>query len=113
MKTAQLAMLRAVALCLTCSALAGLLTSAAISTHYRKSLPTFPIPAEFRMTPRNIAGVIVFLTEGEERQLTQVKLFSAATLLAGLAVSALYMERKSTLCRDPVGNDDRYGALQS
>ncbi len=113
MKSTPLAMLRAVALCLTCSALAGLLISAAISIHYRKILPTFPVLAEFRMTPRNITGVIVFLTEGEERQLNHVEVVSAATLLAGLALSVLYMERRSTLCPDPVGNDHRYGALQS
>jgi hypothetical protein len=74
----------------------GLVFSSAVSTHFRITLPTTPVPNERRMTPRNISGVIVYVTVDEERQLNLIEYSSAVSVLFGLCLGCVYAVRWGT-----------------
>ncbi len=93
MKAAQLATLRFVSLLLLLPGLAGMIVSAAISSGYAHSLPTWPHPAEMRLTPRNIHGVIVYQTVEEDRKLDLMEYTSVGVFLMGLGMGCVYLNK--------------------
>jgi formate hydrogenlyase subunit 6/NADH:ubiquinone oxidoreductase subunit I len=74
----------------------GMFLSTAISTHFRTTLPTTPIPEEQRMTPRNISGVIVYETDDEDRKLDLIEYSSALTFAFGACLGCVYAARWGT-----------------
>ncbi len=68
-------------------------------------LPRMPVPAESRMTPRNIHGVIVYETEAEDRQLSLMEDSSVGIFLIGLGLGIVYM-RKWGISHALVGGED-------
>jgi len=74
----------------------GLFLSAAISTYSRMNLPTAPIPEEQRMTPRNMSGAIVYVTEDEDRRLNIIEYSSALSFAFGLCIGCVYATRWGT-----------------
>ncbi len=93
MKAAQLATLRFFALLFLLPGLAGLIVSAAISTHYADTLPRLPAPQQMRIIPRNIAGIIVYQTIEENSDLNLIEGISVAVFVFGLVLSAVYLEK--------------------
>lgn len=93
MKAAQLVTLRFFALLFLLPGLAGLIASAAISTHYADTLPRSPDPAEMRIIPRSITGVVVYQTAEENRDLNLIEGLSVGVFIFGLALSAVYLEK--------------------
>ena len=73
MKAARLATLKFFALLFLLVGLAGLIASAAISTHYLVVMPRAPAPGptpdEYRSVPRSIHGVTIYQTAKENRLL--------------------------------------------
>jgi hypothetical protein len=93
MKDQKLATLRFLALLFLFPGLAGLIISASISTHYVNTLPKEPVPAEMRMTPRNIHGSVVFQTKAEDRFLSSIEDTSVGVFFIGLTVGLVYVRR--------------------
>lgn len=83
--------LRHVALLFLIPGLAGLIVSAMFSTYYLQILPKRPIPAELRMTPRNIDGILVYQTEHEDRKLTMMEDVSVGVFVVGLSLGLVYL----------------------
>ncbi len=73
--------------------LMGLILSATVSTHYLEALPRMPVPAEERMTPRNIHGTVVYETAEEDQKLTWMEDVSVGVLGIGICVGLVYMRR--------------------
>jgi hypothetical protein len=92
MRAAWLATLKFFALVFLLAGLAGLIASAAISTHYLVVMPQKPAPEELRVIPRSIDGVTVYQTEKENRLLNTWEFTSVGIFLAGMTLSAIYME---------------------
>lgn len=105
MNSHQLGVLRFFALLFLLPGLAGLIVSAWVSTSYLQSLPRMPVPAESRMTPRNIHGVIVYETETENRKLNILEDSSVGVFLVGLTLGLVYM-RKWGLAQALAGGDE-------
>lgn len=105
MNSHQLGVLRFFALLFLLPGLAGLIVSAWVSTSYLQSLPQMPVPAESRMTPRNIHGVIVYETETENRKLNILEDSSVGVFLVGLTLGLVYM-RKWGLAQALAGGDE-------
>jgi hypothetical protein len=93
----QLSTLKFFALLFLLSGLAGLIVSAAISTHYLDVMPRTPAPGptqgEFRDVPRSIHGTTVYQTKKENRFLSVWEFSSVGVFLLGLAVSVVYLEK--------------------
>ena len=92
-KASQLATLRFVSLLFLLPGLAGMIVSATISSRYAHTLPTLPRPAEMRMTPRNIHGVVVYQTPEEDRKLNLLEYSSVGVFLLGLGTGCLYLNK--------------------
>lgn len=75
----------------------GLLVSAILSTSYLATLPRVPDPDSMRMTPREIHGVTVFETTGEDETLTRVEYGALGCFLVGLVFTVIYIEKRSSL----------------
>jgi hypothetical protein len=93
MKTARLATLKFFALVFLLVGLAGLIASAAISTHYLVAMPRVSTPGELRVVPRSIHGVTVYQTTQENRLLNTWEFTSVGIFLVGVTLSAIYMEK--------------------
>lgn len=93
MRAARLATLKFFALVFLLAGLAGLIASAAISTHYLVVMPQKPVPEELRVIPRNIHGFTVYQTEIENRLLNTWEFTSVGVFLVGVTLSAIYMEK--------------------
>jgi hypothetical protein len=93
MKVRHLATLRFVSLSFLLPGLAGLVISAAVSTHYMNTLPRWPDPSEMRMTPRNINGTVVYQTVDEDRRLSFMEYTSVGVFLIGLSLGLVYLEK--------------------
>lgn len=89
----QLGALRFFALLLLLPGLGGLILSAWISTSYLETLPRMPMPAEQRMTPRNVHGVIVYQTAAEDRRLDLMQDASIGIFVVGVGLGLVYMRR--------------------
>lgn len=93
MNSQRLKLLKAVSLIFLLPGLAGLITSAMISTYYLDTLPKMPIPAEMRMAPRNIHGTVVYQTDAEDLRLTVIEDISVCVFLTGLGFSLVYLRK--------------------
>lgn len=93
MSDQRLSFLRLMSLIFLLPGLAGLIISAAISTQYLENLPRNPVPAELRMTPRNIHGTIVYQTEEEDRRLNVLEYSSVAIFVVGLGLGFVYLRK--------------------
>lgn len=93
MKSARLATLKIFALAFLLVGLAGLIASAAISTHYLDVMPRGPAPGELRVVPRSIHGLTVYQTVKENRLLNTWEFTSVGIFLIGLTLSAVYLEK--------------------
>ncbi len=89
----QLGTLRFFSLLFLLPGLAGLIFSATVSTNYLETLPRQPIPAEMRMTPRNIHGVVVYQTEEQDRRLTMMEDTSVGVFVVGLTLGMVYLRK--------------------
>jgi hypothetical protein len=105
----RLSRLRSFALLFMLPGLAGLITSAMISTYYMNTLPRFPDPQHLRMQPRNISGYIVYQTLEEERRLDLLEFSSVGIFLIGLTAGVIYL-RKWGLERAIEAEDDEFAA---
>ena len=105
MKAAQLATLRFFALFFLLPGLAGLIVSAMISTHYADTLPRSPVPAEMRIIPRSITGIVVYQTVMENRDLNLIEGVSVGVFIFGLALSAVYLEKWGST-QQPFGEEE-------
>ncbi len=109
MKAARLATLKFFALVFLLAGLAGLIASAAISTHYLVVMPREPAPGptpnEFRSIPRSIHGVTVYQTAQENRLLNTWEFTSVGIFLVGVTLSAIYMEKWGSM-QVPAGAEE-------
>ncbi len=86
----------------------GMVVSAVMSTTYLATLPRFPDPAVMRMTPRDIHGVTIYETTGEDNTLTRLQYGSLGFFLLGMVLGVVYLEkwsevRQSRLDREVLG----------
>jgi hypothetical protein len=93
MKAARLATLKFFALLFLLFGLAGLITSATISTHYLDIMPRVADPGELRVVPRSIHGITVYQTSKEDRFLNTWEYTSVGVFLVGLVLSGVYLEK--------------------
>jgi uncharacterized membrane-anchored protein YitT (DUF2179 family) len=112
MSKEHLSTLRFFSLLFLLPGLAGLITSAIISTHYLDTLPRTPVAAELRMTPRNVHGIIIYQTEEENRKLNLIEYSSVGTFLVGLGMGLVYI-RKWGIARALEAEDDEFVAEES
>ena len=92
----KLNLLKIFALVFLLPGLGGLIFSAMVSTDYRENLPRVPSPAEQRMTPRNVHGVMIYQTVKEDKRLSMMEYSSVSVFLVGLLVGIFYLEKWST-----------------
>ena len=112
MSKEHLSTLRFFSLLFLLPGMAGLITSAIISTHYLDTLPRTPVASELRMTPRNVHGIIIYQTEEENRKLNLIEYSSVATFLVGLGMGLVYI-RKWGIARALEAEDDEFVAEES
>lgn len=93
MNRQQLGLLRFVSLLFLLPGLGGLIFSAVVSTNYLQNLPRSPVPAEMRMVPRNIHGIVVYQTEDEDRKLTLMEDTSVGVFIVGLGLGLVYLRK--------------------
>lgn len=110
MNRQQLSMLRFFSLLFLLPGLAGLIFSAMTSTSYLENLPKNPEPAQMRMTPRNIHGVVIYQTQEEDRRLTVMEDASVGVFVVGLMLGLVYL-RKWGIAH-ALGADDEDVALE-
>ena len=105
MKAARLATLKFFALLFLLFGLAGLIASAAISTHYLVVMPQKPVPEELRVVPRSIHGVTVYQTAKEDRLLRTWEYSSVGIFLVGVVLSVVYLEKWGSM-QVPAGEEE-------
>jgi hypothetical protein len=96
MSRTNLTVLKFFALLFLLPGLGGLVFSAMVSTDYLENLPRFPAPAEQRMTPRNVHGVVVYQTVQEDERLSAMEYSSVSVFLMGLLLGIVYLEKWSS-----------------
>lgn len=67
-----------------------------VSTDYLENLPRFPVPAEQRITPRSVHGVVIYQTVQEDERLSVMEYTSVSVFLVGLLLGIAYLEKWST-----------------
>ena len=105
MKAARLATLKFFALLFLLIGLAGLIASAAISTHYLVVMPQKPAPETQQVVPRNIHGVTVYQTAQEDRLLRTWEYSSVGIFLVGVVLSVVYLEKWGSM-QVPAGEEE-------
>ena len=105
MRAARLATLKFFALLFLLSGLAGLIASAALSTHYLVVMPQKPDLQNMRVVPRNIHGVTVYQTVKEDRRLRRWEYSAIGVFLIGVTLSAIYMEKWGSM-QVPAGAEE-------
>jgi len=105
MRAARLVTLKFFALLFLLIGLAGLIASAAISTHYLVVMPRSPDPQSMRVVPRSIHGVTVYQTVIEDRKLRTWEYSSIGVFLVGVTLSAIYMEKWGSM-QVPAGAEE-------
>ena len=96
MKHVNLAALKFFALLFLLPGLGGLVFSAMVSTQYLADLPKSPVPAEERMTPRNVHGTVIYQKVEEDRRLSAMEYGSVSVFLIGLLLGIVYLEKWSS-----------------
>jgi hypothetical protein len=104
MKAARLATLKFFALVFLLFGLAGLIASAAISTHYLVVMPQRPDPETLQVVPRSIHGVTVYQTTEENRLLNTWEFTSVGIFLVGVTLSVIYLEKWGSM-QVPAGEE--------
>lgn len=97
MRLAQLAALRFFALLFILPGLAGLVVSAAISTHDLGAMPKDPVAAQGRVVPREIHGVVIYQTAQENSSLNAIEYSSVGIFVIGLGIGLVYLEKWGTM----------------
>lgn len=87
------ARLRFFALLFLLPGLAGVILSGWISTSFFATHPRTPVPAESRIFPRSVNGIVVYQTEQEDRMLTLLESSSIAVFLVGLTLGLIHLRR--------------------
>lgn len=87
------ARLRFLALLFLLPGLAGVIFSGWVSTSYFATLPRTPVPAESRIFPRSVNGIVIYQTEQEDRRLTLLEDSSIAVFLVGLTLGLIHLRR--------------------
>jgi hypothetical protein len=105
MKAARLATLKFFALVFLLVGLAGLIASAAISTHYLVVMPQKPIPEKLQVVPRSIHGVTVYQTKEKDRLLNTWEFTSVGIFLVGVTLSVIYLEKWGSM-QVPAGEEE-------
>ncbi len=105
MNRAQLAVVKFLALLFLLPGLAGLITSAIISTHYLSTMPRLPDPVTHRLVPRGIHGITVFQTASEDRTLKWIEYSSVAVFVMGLMMGGVYLEKWGSM-QMPAGEQE-------
>ncbi len=98
---AQLAVVKFFALLLLLPGLAGLISSAIISTHYLSTMPRLPDPVTHRLVPRGIHGVTIYQTASEDRTLNWLEYSSLGVFVMGLLLGGVYLEKWGSLQMPP------------
>ena len=93
MTPARLATLKFFALLFLLPGLAGLLVSAMISTHYLDTMPRGPIVGESRVVPREIHGIVIYQTKGEDKKLSTIEYSSVGVFVLRLVLGLVYLEK--------------------
>lgn len=70
--------------------LGGLLYSGTLAREYLQNLPRYPDPAQGRMVPREVAGVVIYETETEDRKIKSVEDTAAGILVCGIGLLLIY-----------------------
>jgi len=96
MSRVNLTVLKFAALLFLLPGLGGLVFSAMVSTDYLENLPRFPAPAEQRMTPRSVHGVVIYQTVQEDERLSAMEYTSVSVFLTGLLLGIVYLEKWSS-----------------
>jgi hypothetical protein len=104
MKDSELPGLRFFAIFFLSLGVAGLLLSSVLSAYYLSVMPTYPAPAEMRMTPRSIHGSIVYQTEQEDRLLDLAEGASAGLFLIGIVSGGIYLEKFGSMMASRADN---------
>jgi len=107
MRPAQLATLKFFALLFLLPGLAGLITSAWISTHYLETMPRTPDLAANRTVPREIHGIVVYQTKDEDHKLSQLEYTSVGVFVVGLGLGLVYLEKWGT-SQARYGDEDEF-----
>ncbi len=89
----RLAALKFFALLFLLPGLAGLITSAMISTHYLATMPRWPVPEQYRIVPRGIHGTTIYQTPEENRNLNMIEYTSVGVFVTGLVIGVIYLEK--------------------
>lgn len=105
LKYTKLAILKFFALLFLLPGLGGLVFSAMVSTDYLENLPKSPTPAEYRIVPRNVHGIVVYQTEQEDTRLSVMEYSSVAVFLVGLLLGIVYLEKWSSARRSETDLD--------
>lgn len=87
------ARLRFFALLFLLPGLAGVILSGWVSTSYFATLPRTPVPADSRIFPRSVNGIVVYQTQEEDRRLTRLESSSIAVFLVGLTLGIIHLRR--------------------
>jgi hypothetical protein len=95
MKKINLAVLKFFALFFLLPGLGGLIFSAMVSTNYLEIMPKSPVPAEQRLTPRNVHGIVIYQTVQEDNRLSAMEYGSVSVFLVGLLIGIVYLEKWS------------------
>jgi hypothetical protein len=85
--------------------LAGLVTSAVVSTNYLETMPKSPEPTQERMTPRNVHGVVIYQTVKEDQRLSAMEYTSVSVFLVGLLLGIVYLEKWSSARQSEMDSD--------
>jgi hypothetical protein len=112
MNDTNLPTLRFFSLLLMLPGLTGLIISAMISAHYLATMPRMPVPAEMRMTPRNVHGTVIYQTAEEDRKLDIIEYSSVVVFIGGLGMGLVYL-RKWGLSSALEADDESFTAEES
>jgi hypothetical protein len=95
-KKYKLAALRFFALLFLLPGLACLVANASLTTHYFDTVSREPVPDDDRTVPRELNGVVVYLTEGENTQLNQLRYYGMRVFGIGCALGLIYLGYMAT-----------------
>lgn len=79
-----------------------------ISTHYMDTLPRSPAPAQMRVIPRGINGVVVYQTVSEDRRLNAMEYSSVTIFTTGLLLGLVYLEKWGSIQSEAAEDDPHF-----
>ena len=93
MQSAKLSLLRLLVLLFFLPGIFGLALSAITATRYLATDPKLPEPDQYRMVPRSIQGVTVYLTDAEDIYLTRIDRSSILAIILAVGIGLIYLEQ--------------------